>query len=112
MKNISRSGDLKPREIGAMQDCLEELNDSIDGLQKSMEEFSMSHGKDDPKFVLEMNDVETWVSAALTDDNTCMDGFDESNMNGQLKTMVRKFILRIAHLASISLTFINHYAAQ
>lgn len=61
-------------------------------------------------FLFNMNSIETWVSAALTDDDTCTDGFSAKSMNGELKNVVRKQVLNIAHLASIALSFVNNYA--
>ncbi|TYI15678.1 hypothetical protein ES332_A08G202400v1 [Gossypium tomentosum] len=79
---LSKSQGLKPKEIASIRDCLEELKDS------------------------------TWVSAALTDEDTCMDSFSGKDINGNLKTTVRRQIVKVAHLTSIALAFVNRYAAH
>lgn len=106
---MSKGAGIRPREGGALRDCLEELNDSISELQESIKE--MSQMKDGKKMGVIMNDIQTWVSAALTDENTCMDGFDGKIMDGKLKNVVRRKIVNICHLTSNSLALINSYAS-
>ncbi|KAK1419068.1 hypothetical protein QVD17_28225 [Tagetes erecta] len=96
------------REMNAMKDCLDEIGDSAYELHISMVE--MGKVRSGPDFLFNMNSIETWVSAALTDDDTCTDGFSDKNMNVEVKTMVRKHVSNIAHLASIALAFVNKYA--
>ena len=91
-----------------MQDCMEELADSVDKLSKSIDEFGQAKVSN---FDLMINDVQTWVSAALTDESTCSDGFAGNSMNGELKTNVRNQIVKIAHLTSNALALINNYAS-
>ncbi|KAK5834144.1 hypothetical protein PVK06_018018 [Gossypium arboreum] len=55
---------------------------------------------------------EVKVSAALTDEDTCMDGFSSSAMNGYAKMMVRKRIIKITHLMSNVLALVNNYASS
>ncbi len=58
-----------------------------------------------------MNDIQTWVSAALTDEDTCTDGFAENAMNGNVKTTVRARVVNMAHMTSNALALINSYAS-
>ncbi|XWS60084.1 hypothetical protein CRYUN_Cryun07bG0004300 [Craigia yunnanensis] len=108
MVTLSKSHGLKPREVEAMQDCVEELSDTIDELRKSISEMGQIKGS---KFGLMINDIQTWVSAALTDENTCSDGFQGNNMNGNVETAVRTKIVTIAHLTSNALALVNNYAS-
>lgn len=85
------------------------IDDSIDELQKSIGEIVRIRRSN---FVLIMSDLQTWVSAALTDEDTCMDGFSGRAMNGYAKMMVRKRIVKIAHLTSNALALINNYASS
>ncbi|KAL3647454.1 hypothetical protein CASFOL_008422 [Castilleja foliolosa] len=62
-------------------------------------------------FEMTMSDVQTWVSAALTDEETCMDGFAGKFMNGAAKTAVRGRILNVAHMTSNALALINCYVS-
>ncbi|GMI76363.1 hypothetical protein like AT1G62760 [Hibiscus trionum] len=107
INELCKKQGLKPREVAALQDCVEEISDSIDEVKRSIAEMDESTGK---SFAFRMNDIETWVSAALTDDDTCMDGFSEAAIDGNVKDNVRAVIEKVARLTSISLAFVNRYA--
>ncbi|KAL0304143.1 UNVERIFIED_CONTAM: hypothetical protein Sradi_6282400 [Sesamum radiatum] len=108
MVKLSRSAGMTPRQVGAMRDCVEELSDSVDQLRKSVAEMNQMKGSN---FELMMSDIQTWVSAALTDEDTCMDGFAGKFMNGAVKTAVRGRIVNVAHMTSNALALINSFAA-
>ncbi|KAI6696213.1 hypothetical protein NL676_016332 [Syzygium grande] len=108
MANLSRSQGLKPREAAAMQDCVEELSDAVDELRRSIAEMKDMKGQD---FERKISDVQTWVSAALTDEDTCSDGFAGKSMDGKVKMVVRARIVTLSHLTSIALALINAYAS-
>lgn len=99
---------MEPRVAAAMADCIEVIGDSVDELQQSLGELGHISRSN---ISLTMSDVQTWVSAALTDEDTCMDGFAGNNMNGYAKTMARKRIIKVAHLTSNALALINNYAS-
>ncbi|KAK9181620.1 hypothetical protein WN944_024758 [Citrus x changshan-huyou] len=105
MLKMSKSPGMKPREVDAMQDCLEELSDSVDELRKSIGEMGLIKASN---FELTMSDIQTWVSAALTDETTCSDGFEKNTVNGKV---VRAQIVKIAHMTSNALALINSYAS-
>ncbi|TMW80725.1 hypothetical protein EJD97_016044, partial [Solanum chilense] len=98
MLKLSHSQGMTPREVGAMRDCVEELSDAVSGIKKSL--GVELKGKD---FDLKMNDIQTWVSAALTDEDTCTEGFAGKVMNGKVKTVVRGKIVEVAQLTSNAL---------
>ncbi|KAJ6934852.1 hypothetical protein NC651_009750 [Populus alba x Populus x berolinensis] len=104
-----RTPGLDPRVHAAMLDCVEEVGDAVYELQRSIEEMDHAGGSN---FSMVMNDVETWVSAALTDDDTCMDGFDEGAMKKKVKTtVISRHLRRIARLTSNALALVNRYAS-
>ncbi|NP_001313144.1 21 kDa protein-like precursor [Nicotiana tabacum] len=108
MVELAHGQGMTPREIGAMHDCVEELSDAVVELRKSLGEMKQLRGKD---FDLKMSDIQTWVSAALTDEDTCTEGFAGKVMNGKVKTVVRGRILDVAHMTSNALALINSLAA-
>ncbi|KZV46709.1 21 kDa protein [Dorcoceras hygrometricum] len=108
MYRLSRSFRMTPREVSAMRDCLEELGDTVDRLSRSMAEMNQINGSN---FGLMMSDIQTWVSAALTDEDTCMEGFVGNAMAGGVKTAVRGKIVNVAHVTSNALALINSYAS-
>ncbi|PKI65765.1 hypothetical protein CRG98_013837 [Punica granatum] len=109
MVKLSKAQGLKPREVGAMKDCVEELGDAVYELRRSIAE--MDAPLRSKTFELMISDVQTWVTAALTDETTCSDGFAGRMMNGKLKTIVRKHIKTVAHLTSNALALVNLYAS-
>ena len=110
MSRISKNPRLQDREVGALRDCLEVLDNSVEELQKSLVE--MSHVKINSKdFGLRMNNIQTWVSAALTNEDTCTEGFEEEATDGRLKKSVRRRVAKISHLTSNALALINKYAS-
>ncbi|CAI0404895.1 unnamed protein product [Linum tenue] len=110
MIKLQQSHGLSPRQSAAMLDCVEELGDSVDQIRQSIDEMAGARGagRSPSDFQLMISDVQTWVSAALTDESTCNDGFAE--MAGETKTVVRGKIETIAHLTSNALALINAYA--
>ncbi|XP_073135924.1 pectinesterase inhibitor 10-like [Henckelia pumila] len=102
LKNMQK---INPGEVGSLSECVEEVGDSVYELHRSLSR--LNHSERGYNFVVQMSDVQTWVSAALTDDDTCIDDF---NVSGKTKIVVRGLILRIARLASVALAFINNYA--
>ncbi|CAM8980500.1 unnamed protein product [Rhodiola kirilowii] len=105
--SLSNTPGLKPREVGAMKDCIEEMAESVEQMQKSLSEMDSFR---EAEFQMMISDVQTWVSAALTYEDTCTDGFSGKVMNGKVKTAVRGNILKIVHLTSNALALINNYA--
>ncbi|GAB4834238.1 hypothetical protein Ancab_032504 [Ancistrocladus abbreviatus] len=109
MRRLSRAPGLAPREAGAMADCVTVVADTVYELQKSVQEMDRDT-RNGMNFEMQMSNVQTWVSAALTDENTCMDGFAGSKTDGKIKRIVRGQILRVAHLTSNALALVNNYA--
>lgn len=109
MVTLSKSQGMSPQVIAAMKDCVEELSDSVEELQRSIGEMRKFKGSN---FQLMINDIQTWVSAALTDETTCTDGFHGNAMNGNVKTIVRGRVVNVAQLTSNALALINRYASH
>lgn len=109
MRKLSKIRGLKPVETAAALDCVEEIGDAVDELQQSL--YELGHVVRGSNFWHQMSDIQTWVSAALTDEHTCMDGFEERHMRGRVETVVRRYIVNVAHLTSNALALINSYAS-
>lgn len=100
---------LTPREAAAMRDCVENMGDSIGELRRAMAQMArLTPGSKDIR--LKIDDVQTWVSAALTEEDTCMDGFAGKAMDGQAKADVRGRIKEVAQLTSNALALVNALA--
>lgn len=103
---------MKGRELEAVHDCLEEMNDSIDRLSRSVQELDKAGKSKGQDFLWHMSNVDTWVSAALTDENTCVDGFAGRALDGRVKASVRGWVVTVAQVTSNALALINQFAAK
>ncbi|RVW40163.1 21 kDa protein [Vitis vinifera] len=103
---------MKARELEAVQDCLEEMNDSIDRLSRSVQELEEAGKSKGQDFLWHMSNVDTWVSAALTDDNTCVDGFAGRALDGRVKASIRGWLVTVAQVTSNALALVNQFAAK
>ncbi|KAF3772998.1 hypothetical protein EJ110_NYTH56267 [Nymphaea thermarum] len=104
LRMTTKAGSLSHRQISAIKDCVENVAESIDMLKQSLGEVEHLKRK---SWGLEMNDLETWVSAALTDEDTCTEGFAGRAMNGLVKQDIRACIRSVAQLTSNALDLIN-----
>ncbi|CAK9318357.1 unnamed protein product [Citrullus colocynthis] len=107
---LTKFSGLKPREHAALKDCMEEVGDTVDRLNKSVEELKRVSGSKKKDFLWHISNVETWVSAAMTDENTCSDGFAGTALNGRIKSSVRARIVDVTRVISNALSLINKYA--
>ncbi|KAF6146726.1 hypothetical protein GIB67_009012 [Kingdonia uniflora] len=92
----------KTRIQGALRDCVEQLSDSVDELSRTLSELKHLRSV---TFRWQMSNAETWVSAALTNEDTCVDGF--YNVEGKVKTDVKRKISNVAKVTSNALYLIN-----
>ncbi|XP_059666972.1 21 kDa protein-like [Cornus florida] len=102
--NLSKGHDLKPSEASAITDCVENMEDSVDELKQSLVAMEDLEG---PDFETKMGNILTWVSAALTDEDTCMDGVEEAGMKGKIRRTIRGYIVNVAQLTSNALALVN-----
>ncbi|KAG7633578.1 Invertase/pectin methylesterase inhibitor domain superfamily [Arabidopsis suecica] len=110
---LGRFTSLKNREIQAVKDCIEEIHDAVDRLTMSIHEVKMcgsAKGRD--QFWFHMSNAQTWTSAALTNANTCSDGFAGRVMDGRVKNSVRARILNLGRGTSNALALINAFAKK
>ncbi|KAK4432776.1 Pectinesterase inhibitor 3 [Sesamum alatum] len=91
------------REQGALSDCVEQMGDSVEELSKTL--TALQRLRHDADFRWQMSNAETWVSAALANEDTCLDGFKE--MDGQIRSDVRRKITNVARVTSNALYLIN-----
>jgi pectinesterase inhibitor-like protein len=91
----------------AYTDCNECMRDGTVQLQSSEAELKELNKS---KFQLQMNDIETWVTAALTDANTCIDGL--IYYKGEQVGGVKHRVLKAVRLCSNALAFVNKLASS
>ncbi|XP_021909584.1 pectinesterase inhibitor 4 [Carica papaya] len=102
---LAKEKGLSPTEIGIITDCVENIGDSIDELNQSLAETNYLGG---PDTELHLANMKTWVSAALTDEDTCTDGFDGRKVSSSVKKKIRKSVLNLAKMTSNALALLNY----
>ncbi|PIA63837.1 hypothetical protein AQUCO_00201280v1 [Aquilegia coerulea] len=99
----------EPKTIAALHDCYETFDDAVDQMQRSIKE--MSHLGTGEKLSFHMSNVQTWMSAALTNEETCTDGFDEV-LDGPMKLDVCSRATKVKKFTSNGLALVNSFVAQ
>ncbi|EOA21570.1 hypothetical protein CARUB_v10001980mg [Capsella rubella] len=97
----------KKLEKGPLVDCVEMIGDSVDELSRTLgvlKHLRVSGGSA-KEFRWQMSNAQTWASAALTDDDTCLDGFQ--GIDGEIKTEVKRWMTKVARVTSNALYMIN-----
>ncbi|KAL3647451.1 hypothetical protein CASFOL_008419 [Castilleja foliolosa] len=112
VRNLSKLSGLKPREYAAIRDCLEQVSDSVDRLSDSARELKRLGQGRGPEFIWHLSNLQTWVSAALTDDSSCMDGFSGRALDGRIKSSVRARLTSVAQVTSNALALCNQFAGN
>lgn len=107
---LSKFRGLRGREYAALRDCLEEMADSVDRLSSSVQELKNMGRARGPELLWHISNAQTWVSAALTDDSTCSDGFAGRALNGRIKASIKTRMTGVAQVTSNALALINQMA--
>ncbi|KAG9136064.1 hypothetical protein Leryth_025923 [Lithospermum erythrorhizon] len=102
----------KAKEYQSLKDCLEQINDGVDQLTRSVMELQRINELGESKFMWRQSNVETWTSAALTDALSCLDGFSIHSMGGKKKAIIRAKVLNVAQVTSNALALFTRFAAR
>ncbi|XP_039145581.1 pectinesterase inhibitor 9-like [Dioscorea cayenensis subsp. rotundata] len=79
------------RESAALRDCADTLGDAVDQTSKSAKylgKMAAGKGAGSGSIAWRVSGVQTWMSAALTNEGTCGDGFDGVPMDSVVKKVV------------------------
>lgn len=113
VSNISRQADYgsDQRAAAALHDCFSNFGDAVEEIYGSVKQMRQirSAGTSRASFRFQMSNVQTWMSAALTDEETCTDGFEDV-ADGQMKEEVCDRVEYVKKLTSNALALVNRYA--
>ncbi|KAF8380465.1 hypothetical protein HHK36_027951 [Tetracentron sinense] len=112
VSKMARIKGMKGREYEAVKDCVDNMGDSVDRLSRSLRELGHMGGAGGQDFMWHISNVQTWVSAALTDESTCVDGFAGRAMDGRVKASIKGRVVNVAQVTSNALALVNHFAAK
>ncbi|XVE56360.1 hypothetical protein DITRI_Ditri04bG0003100 [Diplodiscus trichospermus] len=98
MKGLS----VTEREI--IRDCAETVSEALEELQQSLTVMTKLQGVDRES---QMENIRTWVSAALTDEGTCTDGFDGQKVCNAVNKNIKKTVLNLSKMTSNCLSLLG-----
>ncbi|XP_077234664.1 putative pectinesterase/pectinesterase inhibitor 45 [Tasmannia lanceolata] len=93
-----------PKIKGALDDCKELFGYAIDDLRATVKNLDIHEIGDLPE---KAHDLKTWLSAAISYQQTCVDGFPE----GKLKAKMEDTIVAAKQLTSNALAIVNEAAS-
>eukprot|EP00253_Pinus_taeda_P013168 PITA_13168 len=105
-RSLSRS-DLDQRQRGALQDCFELFHNTLHELHGTLSDLKNATFMSIPQHA---SDLETLLSAAITNQYTCIDSF--SGCNGTLKQRLLGRLHNVSHLVSNSLAMVKNISAE
>ena len=108
---LSRQADYgaAPLTVVALHDCFSTFDDAIDQIRGSLKQLKqMKQMKAGESFMFQMANVQTWMSAALTNEETCTDGFEDVP-DGALKSEVCDRAANVKKFTSNALALVNSY---
>ncbi|KAK9063674.1 hypothetical protein SSX86_017545 [Deinandra increscens subsp. villosa] len=111
--NMSRNTDPDNKtdnktESAALRDCSEVMGDAVDEIRESGKEMRRL-GWTGESVRFQLSNVQTWMSAALTNEDTCTDGF-EGVADGDVKDEVFGRVAAVVEVTSNALALVNRYA--
>ncbi|GJT09308.1 pectinesterase inhibitor 9-like protein [Tanacetum coccineum] len=112
VSKLAGTTNLKPGEYQALKDCVNSMNSCVASLTKSLQELGKMAQFKGQNFVCLMSNVQTWVSSALTNQNSCTGGFSDSSLNGQVKDDLNKKMTPVSQITSNALALVNGFAMR
>ena len=112
ISKLAGTSNKKSREYQALKDCVNSMTSCVASLTQSVQELGKMGQFKGQTFVWHMNNVQTWVSSALTHQNTCTGGFSDKSMNGKVKDAVNKRMSSVSQVTSNALALVNGFAVR
>ncbi|PWA51137.1 pectinesterase inhibitor domain-containing protein [Artemisia annua] len=112
VSTLIETSNIESREYQALKDCDSSMASCVTSLTESLQEIRKMAQFTGQDFIWHMSNVQTWVSSALTNQDTCTDGFSDGSMNGQLKDDLSKKMNTVSQLTSNALALVNGFAKR
>eukprot|EP01018_Ginkgo_biloba_P027993 Gb_06354 [translate_table: standard] len=98
---------LDKRQLGAIKDCFQLLDDTLDELEESLSDLENLTLKSIPRHA---SDLLNLLSAAITNQYTCLDGF--AYCKGNVRSQLQRGLLNVSHLVSNSLAMVKNISTE
>uniref|UniRef100_A0ACD5UI54 Uncharacterized protein n=1 Tax=Avena sativa TaxID=4498 RepID=A0ACD5UI54_AVESA len=103
----SAGGAKKGSGSSPARDCVENMADSVGHLRDAAKELGGNMGRaGTPAFRWHLSNVQTWCSAALTDENTCLDGLSRG-VDARTRAAIRSKVVDVVQVTSNALALVN-----
>lgn len=113
--NLSKEADYgaaEPRVASALHDCFSVFGDAVDQIKDSLLQMRQLRTVGSREsFRFQMSNVQTWMSAALTNEDTCTDGFEDVP-DGPTKTDVSDHVHNVVGMTSNALALVNSFVSK
>ncbi|KAF8083814.1 hypothetical protein N665_0750s0002 [Sinapis alba] len=105
-KLITKTKGLTAREVTALHDCLETIDETLDELHVALEDLHQyPKGKSLRKHA---DDLKTLISSAITNQGTCLDGFSYDKADRKVRKALLKGQVHVEHMCSNALAMIKN----
>ncbi|KFK38797.1 hypothetical protein AALP_AA3G161500 [Arabis alpina] len=105
-KLIKNRKGLTPREKTALHDCLETIDETLDELHEAVEDLHVYPNK---KTLREhAGDLKTLISSAITNQETCLDGFSHDEADKKVRKALLKGQKHVERMCSNALAMIKN----
>ncbi|KAM7484679.1 hypothetical protein LguiA_000688 [Lonicera macranthoides] len=112
VSNLCRQSDYgrDRRVAAALHDCFTVFGDAVDQICRSLKQMRHLGGSGE-SLRFQLSNVQTYMSAALTNEDTCADGFEDL-ASGVVKTEVCGRVVPVRQLTSNALALVNNFVAK
>ncbi|CAL1371544.1 unnamed protein product [Linum trigynum] len=97
-------------DVAVLKDCAEEIQDAVDELKQTAKVVSRLKRGTAAGRELDIANIRTWLSAAITDETTCTDVFDGGDVSAAVKGPIWKSIKKVGRLTSNGLALVDKLA--
>ncbi|VFQ65530.1 unnamed protein product [Cuscuta campestris] len=105
--NSTRRRKLTAREVTALHDCLEMVDETLDELHKAAADLE-KYPATDKSLRLHADDLKTLISSALTNQDTCLDGFSHEDADKEVRDLLVAGQNHVENMCSNALAMIKN----
>ncbi|RZB93474.1 pectinesterase inhibitor 4-like [Glycine soja] len=106
-KLSNSKGKLTHGETSVIADCRENIDETLDMLEQSAEGLAHLNGASTADEKFQWDSIKTWMSAAITDEGTCTDEFDEIQVRPSLQENIKTTVFNVSWLTTNALALVN-----
>lgn len=106
VEKLTKRKNLTKREKVALHDCLETIDETLDELHKAVEDLHEYPNK--KSLSLHADDLKTLISAAITNQETCLDGFSHDDADKHVREALLDGQVHVERMCSNALAMIKN----